>query len=64
MLTVTKTKTLDMFTDGQGNVFKVLSVYCPNEDNDSWVEYEKESTGQKYSCRLEAFLARFSSLPK
>lgn len=64
MLTVTKTQVLDLFGDAQGNVFKVLSLYCPNEDNDSWIEYEKEATGQKYSCRLEAFLARFRALPK
>lgn len=64
MLTVTKTKVLDLFGDSKGNVFKVLSIYCPNEENDSWVEYQKESTGQKYSCRLEAFLGRFTVLPK
>ncbi len=64
MPTVTKAEVLDLFGDGQGNVFKVLSIYCPNEDNDSWIEYEKQTTGQKYSCRLEAFLARFSVLPK
>jgi hypothetical protein len=64
MLTVTKTQVLDLFGDSNGNVFKVLSVYAPNEESDSWVEYQKESTGQKYSCRLEAFLARFTVLPK
>jgi predicted nucleotidyltransferase len=64
MLTVTKTQVLDLFGDSQGNVFKVLSIYSPNEEPDSWVEYVKESTGQKYSCRLEAFLGRFTVLPK
>lgn len=32
-------------------------------DGDPWVEYKNASTGQMYSCRQEAFLARFSLKP-
>lgn len=42
--------------------FKVLTVYVPNEDNDTWVEYEQESTKQRYSCRMEAFYSRFTRI--
>lgn len=42
--------------------FKVLTVYVTNEDNDTWVEYEQESTKQRYSCRMEAFYSRFTRI--
>ena len=42
--------------------FRVLAVYSPNEDNDTWVEYLQESTQQRYTCRLEAFFTRFTRL--
>lgn len=42
--------------------FKVLAVYVPNEDNDTWVEYEQESTKQRFSCRMEAFFSRFTRI--
>lgn len=35
----------------------------PLVEGDQWVEYYNENTKQTYSCRLEAFLARFSMLP-
>ena len=63
MITVKKPKELDRFTDGEGNNFTIVSLYCPAEDNDSWVEYTKEATGQVYNCRLEAFLTRFYPTP-
>ena len=35
----------------------------PLVENDQWVEYYNVNTKQTYSCRLEAFLARFNPLP-
>lgn len=42
--------------------FRVLAVYTPNEDNDTWVEYMQESTQQRYTCRMEAFYTRFTRI--
>lgn len=64
MITQTTTTVLDLFSDNNGNTFKVIAQYCPNEENDPWVKYINESTSQEYTCRKEAFLARFSPLPK
>lgn len=64
MITETYTVTHTKFTDGQGNHFRVLAKYNPNEEHDLWVEYENMKTAQKYSCRLEAFLARFMVVPE
>jgi hypothetical protein len=63
MITITETKVLDRFSDSNGNVFKVIAKYNPNEENDPWVRYTNESTNQEYTCRMEAFLARFNPLP-
>jgi len=56
-------KTLNKFSDGNGNVFRVIATYNPHEENDPWVKYCNESTKQEYNCRLEAFLSRFMPLP-
>ena len=45
------------FVDGTGQVFLVDEV-CQTAGNLT-VFYQKESTGQKYSCLLEAFSQRF-----
>jgi hypothetical protein len=42
--------------------FTVLAVWCPNEEPDAWVKYCNQNSTE-YTCRLEAFTARFSSLP-
>lgn len=52
----------DRFTDGKRNYFKVINTYTLNEENDTWVSYINEKTSQEYSCRLEAFLARFDAI--
>ena len=44
-------------------VFKEIARYNPNEENDTWIKYENVQTKQEYTCRLEAFLSRFSQLP-
>ena len=48
---------------GGSKKFRVTKIF---EDNGmTWVEYEEEAfVKQQYSCYVEAFLARFSELPK
>jgi hypothetical protein len=43
--------------------FEVIAVYNPNEEADLWISYRSTRTKLEYSCRLEAFLARFRSIP-
>jgi hypothetical protein len=62
MITATITKTITRFSDNKGTTFKVTALYSPNEEPDTWVSYYNEATGQEYTCRLEAFLARFSEI--
>lgn len=62
MITYNTKKTITRFTDTQGTIFEVTATFCPNEENDKWVEYYNTKTGQEYSCRMEAFLARFHPL--
>lgn len=35
----------------------------PILDNDPWVKFHNTKTKQEYSCRLEAFLARYNPIP-
>jgi hypothetical protein len=52
------------WTDDTGRKFELLNVYSPREDiEDQWVEYQNRTTGDTYSCREEAFRARFRPLP-
>jgi len=46
---------------GLDRIFQITGL--PMKDNDQWVEYFNENTKATYSCRLEAFLARFHMLP-
>jgi hypothetical protein len=41
--------------------FTILSIWNPNEENDPWVQYTDQNE-QEFTCRLEAFLSRFSPL--
>ena len=43
--------------------FEVLSVWCPNEEPDSWVRYRNILEDREYTCRLEAFTSRFRPIP-
>jgi hypothetical protein len=52
------------WTDGRGTDFQVQAIFNPNEEPDPHVEYTNTQTGQTYSCRLEAFKARFSPRPE
>jgi hypothetical protein len=42
--------------------FTVLAVWNPNEENDPWIRYRNQDDSE-FTCRLEAFLSRFSKLP-
>lgn len=47
---------------GLERVFEITAL--PTVEGDQWVEYFNKNTKQTYSCRLEAFLARFNPLPE
>jgi hypothetical protein len=42
--------------------FTIVAVWNPNEEPDPWARYVNQA-GNEYTCRLEAFLARFTKLP-
>jgi len=48
------------FTSSDNKVFVVEEVR--QVDRDLWVYYNNASTGQKYSCLLDAFSQRFQPL--
>jgi hypothetical protein len=48
---------------GNDVVVEVLREWCPNEEPDTWVEFRNVATQALYSCRKEAFLARYSPTP-
>jgi hypothetical protein len=45
-----------------GDEYTVLAVWNPNEENDPWIKYCNQDD-REYTCRLEAFLSRFSRIP-
>jgi hypothetical protein len=53
-----------LYTDHKGNSFEVLAVWNPNEENDPWVRYRNPDLDQEYTCRLAAFLSRFTPRPE
>ena len=46
------------YTAKDSTVFQITKL--PIVNNDEWVEYINTHTHQKYNCKLEAFLARFT----
>lgn len=50
----------ELWRTADNTVFKVIARYTPNEDNDPWIEYENTTTQARYTCREEAFRARFT----
>lgn len=42
-------------------VFTVLAIWNPNEQQDPWVQYRNQDD-REYTCRLEAFECRFTPL--
>ncbi len=61
MKTYTQTRQHARYGDAQGHEFQLDRV---TTDQDPWAHYHNTKTQQEYSCRLEAFLARFSPLPE
>ena len=51
------------YSSPQGRRFEVVAVWGPNEEPDTWVRYVNSATGDDYTCRLEAFLSRFTETP-
>jgi len=47
---------------GANVTVELLREWCPNEEPDTWVEYKNTVTGQLYTCRKEAFLARYAPI--
>jgi len=45
---------------GADTVVELLREWCPNEEPDTWVEFRNVRTQQVYTCRKEAFLARYT----
>ena len=52
----------DIYSDGKGKTFQITALEM--KENDPWVGYINTETLQKYTCRQEAFLLRFSVLPQ
>lgn len=52
------------YTSSAGETFEVLAVWNPNEENDPWIRYRNPDLDREYTCRLEAFLSRFSPRPE
>ncbi len=50
----------EIYTARTGPEFLVLEHY--DLEGDPWVRYRNQQTKQEYTCRLEAFLQRFSPL--
>jgi hypothetical protein len=48
------------YLGGNGDVYTNLKTWFPDSENDPWIEYQHKTTGKRYSCRLEAFLTRFT----
>jgi hypothetical protein len=47
---------------GKDKTFEVTDV--KEQDGNNWVYYMNVDTSQEYSCFAEAFLERFTGLPK
>lgn len=57
-VTVTGPYVGQRYTTSDSRHFQITRLY--EVSNDPWVEYT--NTSQSYTCRLEAFLARFSPI--
>jgi hypothetical protein len=42
--------------------FRVVAIWTPHDQQDPWVRYTGVDS-REYTCRLEAFCARFTPLP-
>ena len=59
MITFTRSEEPAYWTSGNVRVV-VDAVWNPNEEQDPWVKFHNIETQQEYTCRLEAFQARYS----
>jgi hypothetical protein len=41
--------------------FTILAIWNPNKETDPWIKYQNQNDSE-FTCRLEAFLSRFSPL--
>lgn len=41
---------------------ELLAVWNPNEEQDPWARFRNTETQQEYTCRLEAFRARYQPI--
>jgi hypothetical protein len=57
---ITTQQPITEWTSTQGARMRIIAEYNPNEESDPWVEFENIQTQQRYSCRKEAFLARYN----
>jgi len=46
---------------GNSKIFRITSIEL--KDSDMWVGYVNIQTNQSYTCRQEAFLARYNPMP-
>lgn len=54
----------DVYRGADAEEFETIAIYTPNEEPDAWISYASCRTKVEYSCRLEAFLSRFSKVEK
>jgi len=52
----------DIYRGTHGEEFLVKSLFSQNEEPDTWISYASCRTRVEYSCRLPAFLARFTQV--
>jgi hypothetical protein len=52
-----------LWAGATGQEFELLAVWNPNEEQDPWVRYRDQQELREFTCRLEAFLSRFSPRP-
>jgi len=42
--------------------FEIMGTFLPNEEPDTWISYTSRRTLVEYTCRLEAFMGRFTRI--
>jgi hypothetical protein len=47
-----------LYTSPDNKTFEVIEQY--DQADDAWIRYKNQTTLEEYTCRLEAFLTRFS----
>jgi len=60
MIYETTTRAVRDWEGPNGLRMELIAVFNPNEEDDPWVEFMNVNTQQRYTCRQEAFLARYT----